>query len=179
VSTGSPGAEGSLLAGWQAHDPGTEGETGARAATSLANWMVLSGRPDQALTWADRAVSGTVPGSALRAMARTAQAYAFAAASRSPEGLAALGFLPVSAGPRPDWRCSPGAPRGAARGGLPSGQHQGVRALPAVQRRRDHRGAGKLFGGHQLGPWTGFAVLCGYAVVLTGLAAWRLRRRDA
>jgi hypothetical protein len=29
-------------------------------------------------------------------MARTAQAYAFAAASRSPEGLAALGFLPVS-----------------------------------------------------------------------------------
>ena len=32
---------------------------------------------------------------------------------------------------------------------------------------------------HPLGPWTGFAVLCGYAVVLTGLAAWRLRRRDA
>ena len=40
-------------------------------------------------------------------------------------------------------------------------------------------GAGKLFGGHQLGPWNGFAVLCGYAVVLTTLAAWRLRRRDA
>jgi ABC-2 type transport system permease protein len=40
-------------------------------------------------------------------------------------------------------------------------------------------GAGKLFGGQQLGPWTGFAVLCGYAVVLTGLAAWRLRHRDA
>jgi ABC-2 type transport system permease protein len=40
-------------------------------------------------------------------------------------------------------------------------------------------GAGKLFGGHQLSPWTGFAVLCGYAVVLTGLAAWRLRRHDA
>jgi ABC-2 type transport system permease protein len=32
---------------------------------------------------------------------------------------------------------------------------------------------------HELAPWTGFAVLCGYAVVLTGLAAWRLRRRDA
>ena len=40
-------------------------------------------------------------------------------------------------------------------------------------------GAGKLFGGHQLGPWTGFAVLCAYAVVLTAAAAWRLRRRDA
>jgi ABC-2 type transport system permease protein len=40
-------------------------------------------------------------------------------------------------------------------------------------------GAGKLFGGHQLGPWTGFAVLCGYAVVLAAAAAWRLRRRDA
>ena len=40
-------------------------------------------------------------------------------------------------------------------------------------------GAGKLFGGQQLGPWTGFAVLCAYAAVLTGLAAWRLRSRDA
>jgi ABC-2 type transport system permease protein len=30
-----------------------------------------------------------------------------------------------------------------------------------------------------LSPWTGFAVLCGYAVVLTGLAAWQLRHRDA
>ena len=27
--------------------------------------------------------------------------------------------------------------------------------------------------------WAGFAVLCGYAAVLTGLAAWRLRRSDA
>ncbi len=92
--TGSPDAEARLLAAWQAHDPGTEAEIGARAATSLTNWMVLSGRPDEALIWADRAVGGTVPGSALRAMARTAQAYAFAAAGRSPEGLAALGFLP-------------------------------------------------------------------------------------
>jgi ABC-type transport system involved in multi-copper enzyme maturation permease subunit len=32
---------------------------------------------------------------------------------------------------------------------------------------------------HPLSPWTGFAVLCGYAVVLTAAAAWRLRRRDA
>lgn len=40
-------------------------------------------------------------------------------------------------------------------------------------------GAGKLFGGHQLGPWTGFAVLCGYAAVVTAAAAWQLRRRDA
>jgi DNA-binding CsgD family transcriptional regulator len=95
VFTGSPSAEGRLLAAWQAHDPDIEGEIGARAATSLANWMVLSGRPDQALTWADRAVGGTVAGSALRAMACTAQAYAFAAAGRSPEGLAVLGFLPV------------------------------------------------------------------------------------
>jgi DNA-binding CsgD family transcriptional regulator len=96
VFTGSPSAEGRLLAAWQAHDRESESEIGARAATSLANWMVLSGRPGQALTWAERAVGGTVPGSALRALARTAQAYAFAAASRSPEGLATLGFLPVS-----------------------------------------------------------------------------------
>jgi ABC-type transport system involved in multi-copper enzyme maturation permease subunit len=41
-----------------------------------------------------------------------------------------------------------------------------------------------LFGGtrglaHPLSPWTGFSVLCGYAVVLIGFAAWRLRRVDA
>jgi ABC-2 type transport system permease protein len=32
---------------------------------------------------------------------------------------------------------------------------------------------------HPLAPWTGFGVLCGYAVVLVGFAAWRLRRVDA
>jgi DNA-binding CsgD family transcriptional regulator len=96
VFTGSPRTEDRLLAAWQAHDRETEGETGARAATSLANWMVISGRPGQALAWADRAVAGTVPGSALRAMASTAQAYAFAADGRVPAGLAALDFLPAS-----------------------------------------------------------------------------------
>jgi len=30
-----------------------------------------------------------------------------------------------------------------------------------------------------LSPWTGFAVMCAYAVVLIGFAAWRLRRLDA
>ena len=96
VLTGSPSAEGRLLAAWQAHDPEGEREIGARAATSLANWMVLSGRPDQAIEWGGRAVGGTIPNSALWAMARTAQAYAFAAAGRSPEGLAVLDFLPAS-----------------------------------------------------------------------------------
>ncbi|HEY5880881.1 MAG TPA: ABC transporter permease [Nakamurella sp.] len=32
---------------------------------------------------------------------------------------------------------------------------------------------------HPLTPWVGFAVMCGYAVVLVGFAAWRLRRVDA
>jgi len=36
-----------------------------------------------------------------------------------------------------------------------------------------------LGSGHVLSPWTGFACLCGYAIVLTALAAWQLRRRDA
>jgi ABC-2 type transport system permease protein len=41
-----------------------------------------------------------------------------------------------------------------------------------------------LFGGgrdltNPLSPWTGFGVLCIYAVVLIGFAAWRLQRRDA
>jgi hypothetical protein len=30
-----------------------------------------------------------------------------------------------------------------------------------------------------LSPWTGFGVMCAYALVLTGFAAWRLRRVDA
>jgi ABC-2 type transport system permease protein len=51
------------------------------------------------------------------------------------------------------------------------------RAVSALQRRRDLWG--QPLATHPLGPWAGFAVLCGYAVVLTGLAAWRLRRRDA
>jgi ABC-2 type transport system permease protein len=32
--------------------------------------------------------------------------------------------------------------------------------------------------GHPLSPWTGFALLCGYAVALIVAAAWRLRRSD-
>ncbi len=32
---------------------------------------------------------------------------------------------------------------------------------------------------HPLSVWTGFAVLCGYAGLLVGFAAWRLRRADA
>jgi DNA-binding CsgD family transcriptional regulator len=96
VFSGSPSAEGRLLAAWREHDPESEREIGARAATSLVNWMVLAGRPDRALAWADRATGAAVPGSALWAMARTAQAYALAADGRSPQGLAALGFLPAS-----------------------------------------------------------------------------------
>lgn len=35
------------------------------------------------------------------------------------------------------------------------------------------------FGYYPLGPWTGFAVLCGWTAVALGLAAYLLRRRDA
>lgn len=43
---------------------------------------------------------------------------------------------------------------------------------------------GAIYGGapgvqNTLSPWTGFAFLCGYAVVLIAAAAWRLRRTDA
>ena len=96
VYEGLPSAEDRLLEAWDEHDPESEREIGARAATSLTNWMVLSGRSDQALEWAERAVDGTVPGSPLGSMAHTAQAYAFAAAGRSDEGLDALDFLPAS-----------------------------------------------------------------------------------
>ena len=46
--------------------------------------------------WADRAVDGTLPGSALHTRARVAQAFAMSAAGRSPDGLAALALLPAS-----------------------------------------------------------------------------------
>jgi ABC-2 type transport system permease protein len=32
---------------------------------------------------------------------------------------------------------------------------------------------------HALAPWSGFGLLCGYAAVLIGFAAWRLSRADA
>ena len=38
---------------------------------------------------------------------------------------------------------------------------------------------GAAFVPNALSPWTGFALLCGYAVTLIGAAAWRLRRSDA
>jgi hypothetical protein len=38
-------------------------------------------------------------------------------------------------------------------------------------------GAGNVTGA--LAPWTGFSLLCGYALVLIAAAAWRLRRADA
>lgn len=38
---------------------------------------------------------------------------------------------------------------------------------------------GSAGGPHSLAPWTGFGLLCGYAVLLMGAAAWRLGRVDA
>lgn len=38
---------------------------------------------------------------------------------------------------------------------------------------------GAAFVPNALSPWTGFALLCGYAAVLIGAGAWRLRRSDA
>ncbi len=96
VYTGSPNAEERLVAAWSAHNPDTEPSIGARAATSLANWMVISGRPDEGAIWAERAVAGTVPGSALWAMASTAHAYTLGKAGQVPEGLTVLSFLPTS-----------------------------------------------------------------------------------
>ncbi len=101
VYMGSPTAEDRLIAAWTAHDPVSEPDIGARAATSLANWMVISGRPDQGLLWASRAVAGTVPDSALWAMAKTAQAYALGQVGRVPDGLATLDFLPTQGNDAP------------------------------------------------------------------------------
>jgi ABC-2 type transport system permease protein len=62
-------------------------------------------------------------------------------------------------------------------GALPHSIQEVARYLPS-------NAGGALWGnplstGSLLSPWTGFAVLCGYAVVLIAAAAWRLRRQDA
>ncbi len=94
VMTGLPSAEGRLLSAWNLHDPASEDRIGARAATSLTNLMVIHGRPDEALMWAQRAIDETAPSSDLRSMAVTGHAYGLAAAGRSDRGLEALGLLP-------------------------------------------------------------------------------------
>jgi len=38
---------------------------------------------------------------------------------------------------------------------------------------------GGAIGPRSLSAWSGFALLCGYAVVLVAVAGWRLRRGDA
>jgi hypothetical protein len=52
-----------------------------------------------------------------------------------------------------------------------------------VQYLPSNAGAMMLQGTHglanPLSPWTGFAVMCAYALVLIGFAAWRLPRADA
>jgi len=101
VYTGSPNTEERLVAAWSAHNPDSEPSIGARAATSLANWMVISGRPEEGLIWAERAVAGTAPDSALWAMAKTAHAYSLGKAGQVAEGLTVLNFLPPSANDAP------------------------------------------------------------------------------
>jgi ABC-2 type transport system permease protein len=51
-----------------------------------------------------------------------------------------------------------------------------VQYLPSVA--GDRLFSGSLGVTDPLSPWTGFAVMCSYAAVLIGLAAWRLRRVD-
>jgi DNA-binding CsgD family transcriptional regulator len=101
VFTGSPDTEDRLIAAWTAHDPDSEPTIGARAATSLANWMVILGRPEEGIRWAERAAAATEPGSPLWAMARTAQAYTLGMSGQVPEGLAVLDFLPASGNDAP------------------------------------------------------------------------------
>jgi ABC-type transport system involved in multi-copper enzyme maturation permease subunit len=49
-------------------------------------------------------------------------------------------------------------------------------SVPQYQQVVGHYGPPDYF---PLGPWSGFAVLCAYALAAFTLAAWRLRRRDA
>jgi DNA-binding CsgD family transcriptional regulator len=94
VYMGSPTTEARLTAAWTAHDPVTEPTIGTRAATSLSNWMVVGGRPEEGVVWAERALEVAEPASELWAMAKTAEAYSLGNAGRLSEALEVLSFLP-------------------------------------------------------------------------------------
>ena len=97
VFSGSPNAESRLLAAWRGHDPGTEGEIGARVAhiAHQSGWSFLvapsrllpGGRP-----------SGGRHRTRLGAASHGADGTGIrlGAAGRSDEGLAVLSFLPLS-----------------------------------------------------------------------------------
>jgi ABC-type transport system involved in multi-copper enzyme maturation permease subunit len=57
------------------------------------------------------------------------------------------------------------------------------RSVAALERFLPSNAGDALWGGtigpRSMAPWTGFALLCGYAVALAAVAAWRLRRGDA
>ena len=77
----------------------------------------------------------------------------------------------------------PGPGTGATARHLPAGR------LPAsisdhLARYLPSNAGGAIWGGaafvpNALSPWPGFSLLGGYAVILTGAGAWRLRRWDA
>ncbi|MGH9301200.1 MAG: ABC transporter permease, partial [Acidimicrobiales bacterium] len=65
---------------------------------------------------------------------------------------------------------------------LPSSlSHNIIRFLPDAigQSMSSTIATGRIERFHAFSPWVGFAILCGYAIVLLGLGAWSLTRRDA
>ena len=134
---------------------------------SFANFFtaaaILSSRGGSVLSLSDPGVLLTVAGSALYLTVVVIIALALGALLRkTAAGLSAFAavffVIPIVVGvlPHSIKGFAPYLPSNA--GGALWGQ--GVRA-------------------QALSPWTGFAVLCGYAIVLIALAAWQLRRRDA
>ena len=88
-----PVVEAHLLEAWQAHDPDTESQVGAAAATSLSAYLVTLQRLEEAVTWGERAVQASGGYPAARLYALLPVALALTLAGRGTEALTRLEML--------------------------------------------------------------------------------------
>ncbi|MGH9094303.1 MAG: AAA family ATPase, partial [Acidimicrobiales bacterium] len=86
--------EARLVEAWRAHDRRTEAAVGCAAATSLAAYMCVAGRPGEAVAWAERAVAVAADPIA-RVHALNQAALGLTLAGRGAEGLDRLSWLPA------------------------------------------------------------------------------------
>lgn len=89
--------EAHLLEAWQAHDPDTERQVGAAAATSLSAYLVTLQRVEEAIIWGERAIKAGGSDQRARLYALLPVALALALAGRGREALARLDALPAVA----------------------------------------------------------------------------------
>jgi DNA-binding CsgD family transcriptional regulator len=85
-----------LTQAWQDHDPGGQPLVGAQAALQLVFCCALTGRQEETVSWAERAVAASAGDETLHRHALGALALALACGHRGGEALAKLAFLPTA-----------------------------------------------------------------------------------